>query len=113
MSDSKESSKAAKKAAKAEAKARKKAAKLATKVSVGQSAAASDSSQTDPLPAERSALAAERQVEINRRRFWIMAIGVLIALASLIVTLRKDLFSSRNSDSNQPAPAEKNASVKD
>ena len=41
-----------------------------------------------PTPAERSAAAAERQVALHKYRMWISLIAALIALATLIATVR-------------------------
>lgn len=79
--------KAAKKMAKAEAKRLKKQHKTP---SSSAHPATPDPVDADKgsTPAERSASAAERQVRLQQRRVIISALGVLIALAMLLWTIK-------------------------
>jgi hypothetical protein len=97
--------KAAKKTAKAAAKAAKKQAKAAAPPapavapSEAESTTLPPSGPTQPgaqasaqrssesTATERSALAAERKVLWEQRRFWVTVVSVLIALAALLATL--------------------------
>jgi hypothetical protein len=92
--------KAAKKAAKAAAKAAKKGRAPATitptlpleaRPSPSETASSEPVAEakpsSQPTAAERSALAAERKVLWEQRRFWITVVSVLIALAALLATL--------------------------
>ncbi len=85
MSD-KEQAKIEKKLAKAvvkEEKARAKASQPHTAKPVNVAP-----SSTSPTPAERSAAAAERQVRLQSYRVWFAALGVIIAIATLLITLK-------------------------
>ena len=101
MDDPKKAAKAAKKAAKAQAKLDKKAAKeapLVGTVDVVQPGAAPSApapvkpsppgAKLGPTPAERSAAAAERQVQLQRYRVWLGILAVLVALATFLATVR-------------------------
>ena len=79
----KSSAKAQKKAAKALAKAQKKGAPQQQAPDEQDGPAP----HVGPTPAERSATAAERQVVLHRRRFWVSLLGVLVAIVSLIVSV--------------------------
>ena len=49
-------------------------------------------STEEPTPSERSAAAAEMQVKLHRRRFWVSLIATLVALGSLILAINRDWF---------------------
>ena len=112
-------SKAAKEAAKVAKKAAKSAAKAAKKGAPGPATPASSPvlspaspprdveqpAATPPdgmSPAERSALAAERAVALQRRRVIISAIGVVLALVTALITW----LSFRASSERAPKPGQ-------
>ena len=87
----KHAAKAVKKSAKAAAKRLKKEAKQQPTVSPPSrprwgppSATPATKIDSGPTPAERSAAAAERQVRLQQRRVLLSAVGVAIALATLL-----------------------------
>ncbi len=85
MSDNeKEQAKVEKKLAKSLVKEEKARAKANQAIAPGPAPAPSSS----PTPAERSAAAAERQVKLQSYRVWFAALGVIIAIATLLVTLK-------------------------
>ncbi len=98
----KEQAKAAKKAAKAQAKLLKKLGKsgaasaLGPPDGVGLSPSRPESSSSDsrPSPAERSAAAAEEQVELRRRELWVSVVSTLIALVTLVLSFLSFFSSS-------------------
>jgi len=82
----KEQAKIEKKLAKSlvkEEKARTKASQTNAANSAGSPAPSSS-----PTPAERSAAAAERQVRLQSYRVWFAALGVIIAIATLLLTIK-------------------------
>jgi len=85
--DSKAAQKAAKKAAKAAAKVAKKQGKPVEVTSGVAVSPVADESPNGLTPAERSARAAEHKVHWERRRFWLLVISVLVALAALLLKL--------------------------
>lgn len=99
----KNADKAAKKAAKTEAKRLKKAAKDRSP-SAAPAPPRADQPSAGPNPAERSAAAAERQVKLQERRVFWSALGVIVALAALLVSIL--LWSgSRKASAPTSAPA--------
>jgi hypothetical protein len=88
MGTEKDQAKQAKKEAKARAKALKKMAAPDQQLVPDQGAAGPLVQASDGIsPAERSARAAEKQVELQRKRVLIAALGIAIGLATLAVTL--------------------------
>ena len=74
-----------------DAKTEKKAAKALVKREkkrASQTSVEQADEPTPPTPAERSAAAAERQVRLQSYRVWFAAIGVIIAIATLLVTFK-------------------------
>ncbi len=76
--------KAEKKKAKEEKKALKSVETVPQSTAPDAHPAGTSSTMT---PAERSAAAAEKQVELQKRRVWIAALTMLVALATLLVAL--------------------------
>jgi hypothetical protein len=90
----------------------KKAVKAAAKIAKKQAAAAAPPERSadrpspdDPMsPAERSAQAAERQVELQKRRVWLALLGVLVGTAAVAVALyQAGLLTSPSHDSTPAA----------
>ena len=106
----KSTAKAQKKAAKALAKAKKKAAKQHELEPVAAVEKSAPAEPTGPTPAERSAAAAEQQVVLHRRRFWVTFGGVLVALMSLIVSVLIWQRTGRAPADAPPVPDETPAS---
>lgn len=71
-----------------DAKIKKKAAKALVKQEKKRTSQTSVDSADTPTPAERSAAAAERQVRLQSYRVWFAAIGVIIAIATLLITFK-------------------------
>lgn len=99
MTNLNNSSKAAKKAAKAEAKRTKKEAKAA----LAAKASTAASSISGPSPAERSAVAAERQVRLQRWRVVFALLMFLVAAATFLATVRP--WEKRGKSPPPPDPA--------
>ena len=108
MDDSKNASKSAKKAAKAQAKAAKKLAKGAVGEpgsSVADTPTGSTTTKSGRTPAERAALAAERQVRLQSYRVWLAVATALIALIALLATI--GIWKPRGTpELTPPTPAE-------
>lgn len=90
MSESADRHKLAKKEAKAELKRQKKQHKLGTQPAVAERPAATPNAPSPPgiSPAERSAAAAERQVRLQQHRVWLALATALIAILTLLATIR-------------------------
>ena len=92
MDDPKKAAKAAKKAAKAQAKLEKKLTKGGAEpvaAQPGSTAAPLPATEEQrPTPAERSAAAAERQVQLQKYRVWLAIIAALIALGAFLATVK-------------------------
>jgi len=88
MDESKQEAKAAKKAAKADVKTQKKLTKRTDVPPPSATDAPPSSADQSRTAAERSAAAAERQVRLQTYRVWIGVVVGLIALATLLVTLK-------------------------
>ncbi len=86
-----------KKASKAKLKAEKKAAKIAS-----EAPASPGRSDSAPSPAERSAVAAERQVTLQRFRILFALLMFLVAVVTLLWTVKPWRYLP---GSNQPVTA--------
>ena len=115
MADPKDDAKAEKKAAKAAKKAAKAQAKLQKKLAEGGGPEPTPTAQGAPVaqgapgdgkltPAERSAIAAERQVALQRFRVLFALMMFLVAAATLIATVRPWRFLG-NSEPPVEAPS--------
>lgn len=98
--------KAAKKAAKAQAKIEKKLAKKGVgEAPPAPGTAGLPGAKPGPTPAERSAAAAERQARLHGYRMWISLAAALVALATLLATVRPWRFLDRPATTRE-LPAE-------
>lgn len=109
MGDPSETAKAAKKAAKAQAKLDKKLAKKGAgdpRAHAASTASSGGSGDAGLSPAERSAKAAERQATLHQYRVWISLVIALLALVSLLVTLKPwTLFDGTDRSPAASSPA--------
>lgn len=109
MGDSKDDAKAAKKAAKAATKQQKKSAgSPETLAPVGEQPSRPESTATStsgstvpPTPAERSAIAAERQVRLQRLRVYLALAALFVALATFLITTTP--WKTGSDDAAKPA----------
>ena len=89
MDESKQKNKLEKKAGKAEAKLQKKMTKAGISHPLPTNTPdAAPGGQDGPTPAERSALAAERQVRLQKYRVGIALAAALLMLAGFLATVR-------------------------
>lgn len=103
--DPHEAAKQQKKAAKAQAKLAKKQAKSGAILSVPT--ASFPAGDSTPSPAHRSAEAAEKQVKLQSLRVKISLLAALIALATLIATVRPwRLFEAPGPSGESPPPVQ-------
>jgi len=93
------------------AKARLKEAKKRAKGNASTAPVGDGSLASSPTPAERSAAAAEKQVRLQSFRVWFAALGVIIALGTLLITFKPWKTQTANQASPPPITAEPGESV--
>ncbi len=111
MDESKQSNKLEKKLGKAEAKLQKKLTKAGVSHTPPTNPPhAAPSGQEGPPPAERSALAAERQVRLQKYRVGIALAGALLMLAGFLATVKPWKYLQKAQPTNVE-PSDRSAPV--
>ena len=108
MGKPKDAAKAAKKAAKTDAKLQKKLAKSGAGAPGSSSSDASSApvaTGSGSTPAERSAVAAERQAKLQQYRVWLGLAMALITLITLLATVQPWKYLGTPEAPSEPTPA--------